>query len=157
MYENELAQLQKTFDATPVDGDAKPNKTYRPPFIVGGKDAAIITNAQVGHAPWSETHNDTRIFLIFELTHEPTDRSETMFIPLQDLSERATKWVKDQIRNAGFDVDNIPLSELERHIDTFIGRKVEIFTKYDTAGKKPRYKFYINKVLSEPSDDDIPF
>jgi hypothetical protein len=166
MYKDELKQMQAVFDATVVDNEPKKatKGAYEPAFPVGEKSEAVITNARVSGPPWP---NDDRIFLSIELTHPISDRSETMWLPLVNLTDASAKWVKSQLKNVGYDTDETPLSDIEDHMDDWIGYTVEIFTKRNARGK---IQFYINKIISDGGtvsnfdpdstdngDDDIPF
>jgi hypothetical protein len=164
MYKNELAQMQNTFDAAEVgaqkvEGGAK--KPYQPAFPVGEKAQAVITSTRIGGPPWE---GDDRIFLCIELTHPVSEKSEKMWMPLTNLTERAAGWVKSQLAKLGYDTDATPLAELEDHVDEWIGLTVEIFTKRNDRGK---VQYYINHIVKEdevefvaekaPAGDDIPF
>ena len=165
MYENELAQVQAAFDKAATGtqntegGDKRP---YTPAFPVGEKAEAIVTAARIGSPPWP---GDDRIFVSIELTHPISDRSETMWIPLTNLTDKAARWVKSQLKKIGYDTDVTPLAEIEKHIDGWIGLTVEIYTQRNSRNK---IQYYINHIVdSEPSefgtsashkaDDDIPF
>ena len=164
LYENELAQVQAVFDAADTDSKPETKRVYEPAFPVGEKSEAIVTAVRIGGPPWP---GDDRIFLSVELTHPVSDRSETMWLPLVNLTEASAKWVKSQLKNIGYDTDETPLSEIEQHMDEWIGYTVEIFCKRNARGK---VQFYINKVVTDGgvvsgfdpdsdqnAEDDIPF
>jgi hypothetical protein len=166
MYKNELAQVQAAFDSADTSvkkSDGSTKKLYQPAFPVGEKAQAVITSTRIGNPPWP---GDDRIFLSIELTHPISDRSETMWIPLVNLTERAAGWVKSQLKKLGYDTDVTPISEIEDHMDEWIGLTVEIFTKRNDRGK---VQYYLNHIVEQPetsgfnaasdqnADDDIPF
>jgi hypothetical protein len=160
MYQNELAQMQNVFDAAEVGAkkaDGEQKKLYQPAFPVGEKSEAVVTSVKVGGPPWD---GDDRVFLAVELTHPISDRSETMWLPLTNLTERAAGWVKSQLKNLKYDTDVTPLSEIEDHMENWIGLTVQIFTKRNDRGK---VQYYINHVIDDApaagtlADDDIPF
>ena len=170
MYKNELAQAAKQFEGVNTDGPHRPAKpAYKPAFPIGEKAEAIITDVGIGKAPWAEMGSgDDRIFCKIEITHPISDRSETVFLPLVNLTERAAKWVKSQLKNIGYDIDETPLEDIEDHMESWIGKTVEVYTKINPRGKA---QFYLNKVINETAtdpnefvpldgglaDDDIPF
>ncbi len=167
-YANELAQMQAVFDAAstgPVKQDGGEKKAYQPAFPVGEKSQAVITRVTIGGPPWP---GDDRIFLCIELTHPISDRSEQMWLPLVNLTEKAAGWVKSQLGKLGYDTDVTPLSDIENHMDDWIGLTVEIFCKRNNRGK---VQYYLNSIIKDDDatgggfdatstdnkDDDIPF
>lgn len=165
VFGSELEQFQSTFDAVDVTdtypADEKPKRAWKPPFKVGEKDEAIISDAYLTRPPWE---GDDGVYLRVALLHEEKDEEVDFYLPLTAKSERQAAHVKKTLKTLGYDLDDPSktLAGLEDHCHEFEGKIVEIYTKAYESNGRTRYNYYVNKIVGDgvaPArpGDDIPF